>query len=565
MRVQFPIKYKIFAVVFSIQLVVISGFIISFVKSFKEEKLTSAYEVNASAISELKTRFESKVFLIIEKIKSTTAIVEKNQLKKTNYTDYLNLSNDQSVESFFHYETADNETKLDLLEKFDKGKTPEMNDYFLKIFQANNAKFPYFWNFEYSKKSYTGLAFSLSYDLQNPEGGIKTNKHVFFIFFNKQDLFRLKKGNQLADVLLFTKSGQIIHYDSTLDFEFMQSWLQNSKFKDSLQSPNLIQVSEQLIQNKNYLVSSQMQSYGDLIIATLISTDKAFAGVQGVYKNAFILAAISILFSYLLALYLSSSITKPLRFLTQQMQNVSKGQLDIEVDIRSNDEVGVLAKNFKQMTIDLNISRAEVVETCKELVNLNQDLENKVAERTKQLEELTVKDALTGAFNRRYFDQKMLEEIDRSKRTGSSIGLLYLDIDHFKKYNDQNGHPEGDQLLINFVKTLKALVRTNDYFCRLGGEEFCIITVNSDIEGSKILAEKVCSKIYQTDFKFGEKQPMGRLSCSIGVSLYPQFASDVDGLVKSADEALYHAKQGGRNRWVISDKPVANQKDPKAS
>jgi len=116
-------------------------------------------------------------------------------------------------------------------------------------------------------------------------------------------------------------------------------------------------------------------------------------------------------------------------------------------------------------------------------------------------------------------------------------------------------------LLINFAKTVKAIVRAEDSFCRLGGEEFCVVTVNTDVEGMKILAEKVRSTIWETDFKFGEKQPMGRLSCSIGVSLYPEFASDPDTLVKAADEALYRAKQGGRNIWMLAEKSVVKEVD----
>ncbi len=549
MNVKYPLKYKIFAVIFFIQIVVISIFIFSFVKSFKQEKLTLAYELNASTIAELKTKFESKVFMILEKVKATTGILEKNQLKKTEYADYLDLKNDKSVESFFHYEVAQdlqtNDEKLNLIEKFDKIKTPEMNDYFSKIYQNNKNGFPFFWNFEWAERSYTGLGFILSYTIPNQNGVNENFKRLFFIIFNKKELFRLKTENQLADTLVFTKSGQIIHSSSSIDVDALQSWIKVFNFKDSFQNQNLVQVSEQMIDQKNHLVSSQVEGFGDLLVATLISTDKAFAGVKSVYINAFILAAFSILFSYILALYLSASITRPISYLTQQMQNVSKGQLEVVVDIQSKDEVGVLALNFKQMTLDLKVSKQE-------LVDLNLDLENKVAERTKQLEELSIKDALTGAYNRRYFDQKVAEEISRANRTKRSIGLLYLDIDHFKKYNDQNGHPEGDQLLINFVKTVQAIVRTSDYFCRLGGEEFCVITVEADVEGTKILAEKVREKIYSTDFKFGEKQPMGRLSCSIGLSMYPDFSESADTLVKSADLALYNAKQGGRNRWVMA-------------
>ncbi len=553
MKVKFPLKYKIFSMVFFIQLIVVSVFIHSFVKFFKEDKLTSAYELNASTISEMKTKFESKIFLIVEKLKAMTSLIERNQYNQLKLVDYLDLDSNKTIEALFHFEEYGPAVPFHLVEKFDKLKTPEMTSYFAKIYQMSGSQFPYFWRFEWNNQSYTGMGITLSYSIET--NGVPQNKnHIFFILFNQVDLFQLKNKNQLAEAVVFTKSGQIIHEKSALETADLKTIPNLPSFRNSIQNQSIIQVSQQVIGGKNFLISTQLQSFGDLVIATLISTETAFAGVKNVYMSAFILAAISMLCSYFIAMYLSSSITKPISSLTQQMQNVSKGQLDVVVDVSSRDEVGILAYNFKQMTFDLKASKQD-------LMNLNADLENKVAERTKQLEELTMTDTLTGAYNRRYFDNKVAEELKRSKRSGHPVGLLYLDIDHFKKYNDQNGHPEGDALLINFVKVVKELIRGEDFFCRLGGEEFCIVTVNTAVEGIQILAEKVRAKIYETDFQFGEKQPMGRLSCSIGVSSYPEFAHDADTLVKAADEALYRAKQGGRNCWKLAEKPVAKQVD----
>lgn len=553
MKVKFPLKYKIFSVVFFIQLVVVSVFIHSFVKFFKEDKLTSAYELNASTISEMKTKFESKIFLVVEKLKAMTSLIERNQLNQLKVVDYLDLENNKSIEALFHFEEFGPEVPFHAVEKFDKLKTPDLTAYFGKIYQSSKSQFPFFWRFEWNNQSYTGMGITISYSIET--NGVSQNKnHIFFVLFNQNELFQIKNKNQLAETVVYTKTGQVIHAKTNFSAEDLKSIALLPSFQNSVKNQSLIVVTQQVIAGKNLLISTQMQSFGDLVIATAISTETAFAGVKNVYMSAFILAAISVLFSYFLAMYLSSTITKPLISLTQQMQNVSKGQMDVVVNIKSRDEVGILAHNFKQMASDLKASKQD-------LLTLNADLENKVAERTKQLEELTIKDALTGAYNRRYFDQKVAEELKRSKRSGHPVGLLYLDIDHFKKYNDQNGHPEGDALLINFVKVVKELIRGEDFFCRLGGEEFCVVTVNTNVEGIQILAEKVRSRIYETDFKFGEKQPMGRLSCSIGVSSYPEFAHDADTLVKAADEALYRAKQGGRNCWKLAEKAVAKQVD----
>lgn len=548
-NVKYPLKTKIFAAVFFVQLVIVAIFIHSFVTSFKEDKLTSAYELNAHTISEIKTKLENKILSIIDKIRSSTILIEKHQLDQKSLESFLNISEDKSIEAVFQYEyKKDNPTPLTKLQQISKKPMPDMAAYFSKAIQTSQSKVPFFWSFQWNNTNFTALRLNFSYNIET-NGQQIFKEQYFFILFNQDELFQFKTNDQLSDVMIFNNLGQLLYSNHLFDSEQIETTFALPVFQNALQNKNILQVSQQTIGQKNYLISTLAQSSGDIIISTMISTEDAFAGVKKVYQDAAILTALSILFNYVVIQYFSSTITKPLSYLTQQMQKISKGQLDINVDVQSQDEVGVLASNFKQMTLDLKTSKTE-------LQNLNRDLEQKVADRTKQLEELTIKDPLTGAFNRRFFDQKMLEEIQRSKRSGSPVGLLYLDIDHFKKYNDQNGHPEGDQLLINFVKTIKGVVRTHDFFCRLGGEEFCIITVNTDINGLQTFAEKVRSHIYATDFKFGEKQPLGRLSCSIGVSLYPDFAHDPDSLVKSADEALYHAKQGGRNRWVMAEKAI---------
>lgn len=550
MNVKFSLKYKIFAGVFFIQFVIIAVFIHSFVTSFKEEKLTSAYEVNAFTISEIKTKLDNKVTSILDKIKSATILVEKNKLDKSGFIELLNLDQDKSIEALLQYDWLDEKSSLVQQMQVTKLNFPDMTAYFNSFLKNQNKQLPFFWNLKWHNHDFVVLGVNFNYDIEVNQVKIQKKKY-FFIFFNKSELFQVKNKSQLVDIFIFNKNGESLYTSSDSSNEINEDLFQSSAFENALKSTNIVQVSQYLFNKKNYLMSTLTQPFGEIVIATLISADEAFSGVSKVYYDAFILAALSIIFNYIVTQYFSSTITKPLTYLMQQMQRVSKGELDIAVEVRSSDEVGLLAKNFKQMTKDLKTSKDD-------LQNLNRDLEQKVADRTKQLEELTIKDPLTGAYNRRYFDQKLLEEIQRSKRTNSPIGLLYLDIDHFKKYNDQNGHPEGDQLLINFVKTIKSVVRNHDFFCRLGGEEFCIVTVNTELNGLKVFAEKVRNQVYTTDFKFGEKQPMGRLSCSIGVSMFPDFADGPESLVKSADEALYHAKQGGRNRWVVAEKPTVS-------
>lgn len=174
----------------------------------------------------------------------------------------------------------------------------------------------------------------------------------------------------------------------------------------------------------------------------------------------------------------------------------------------------------------------------------------------KRIHDMAIKDPLTGLYNRRYFNEKLDEELSRSRRTHLPMSLIYMDIDHFKKYNDQNGHPMGDTLLKMFAQVLKKTSRRNDVVCRIGGEEFVIILPHTDKVGAAIKAEKLRRVIESTPFPYGEKQPLGKVSSSMGVAEYPSHAHDGEGLVRAADEALYQVKSTTRNKVCLATVPA---------
>ncbi|MCB0349166.1 MAG: GGDEF domain-containing protein, partial [Bdellovibrionales bacterium] len=173
----------------------------------------------------------------------------------------------------------------------------------------------------------------------------------------------------------------------------------------------------------------------------------------------------------------------------------------------------------------------------------------------KRMHEMAIKDPLTGLYNRRYYNQKLEEEISRSRRTRYPVSLIYLDIDHFKKYNDNNGHQNGDLLLKSISKLMQKTSRTNDIVARLGGEEFSIILPHTDLMGAAVKAEKLRKIIESTKFPFGELQPMGFISISIGVSEYPTICRDAESMIKAADDALYKVKETSRNKVCVAQAP----------
>lgn len=164
-----------------------------------------------------------------------------------------------------------------------------------------------------------------------------------------------------------------------------------------------------------------------------------------------------------------------------------------------------------------------------------------------QVKALSIKDGLTSLYNRRFFEEQLTIDIDRSIRTGLPISLMMIDIDYFKNYNDKNGHIEGDNLLSIISKLFKQNCRSSDFVCRYGGEEFAIILPDTGLKNAVEVAEKIRKKVYETYFPNEEKQPLGKVSISIGVASFPDNVKNREDLKLCSDKALYHSKENGRN------------------
>jgi len=162
-------------------------------------------------------------------------------------------------------------------------------------------------------------------------------------------------------------------------------------------------------------------------------------------------------------------------------------------------------------------------------------------------EENSMKDSLTGLYNRRHFEERLLEELKRGQRQGSPVSLLILDIDHFKAVNDTYGHPAGDATLREVAQRLQMCFREIDVLCRYGGEEFAAILPLCPQEEAVMVAERVRSAIEGLP-SGGEGVLPCPVTVSIGVASFPHPSTTPTGLQRAADEALYEAKRRGRNR-----------------
>lgn len=173
--------------------------------------------------------------------------------------------------------------------------------------------------------------------------------------------------------------------------------------------------------------------------------------------------------------------------------------------------------------------------------------------------DLSIRDGLTGCFNRRKFDVDIMADFASARQHDGALALLMLDVDWFKLYNDFHGHVDGDMLLKKLVTTLANNIRPLDRVYRYGGEEFTVILPETDRDRAFLIARRLQRAVELEPFKGeSQSQPRGRVTVSIGIAGFPMDASDRDSLLKAADAALYSAKQSGRNR-VCSFRPGAEQ------
>ena len=163
----------------------------------------------------------------------------------------------------------------------------------------------------------------------------------------------------------------------------------------------------------------------------------------------------------------------------------------------------------------------------------------------------SVRDALTGLYNRRYLEEVLDREIRRAGRAAQSLGILMIDLDHFKRFNDTYGHDAGDAVLRETAAFLLKNVRAEDFVCRFGGEEFVVILPTADLDGSRARGERLRSKMRELTIMHLGKS-LGMVTLSVGVATFPAHGMSPKELMAAADGALYEAKRGGRNQVAVA-------------
>jgi len=170
---------------------------------------------------------------------------------------------------------------------------------------------------------------------------------------------------------------------------------------------------------------------------------------------------------------------------------------------------------------------------------------------------LAITDELTGTYNHRFFHTRMEEEIRRADRYNRPISVVMVDVDHFKKYNDTHGHLMGDEVLRGVANTLKRWTRVIDVVSRYGGDEFTLLLPETDEEGAFVVAKRLKTEIEETYFPLESYQPAGAITVSMGIASFPENGISSKELIKSADDAMYRAKET-RNTICCATTQVGN-------
>ncbi|MCC9625591.1 diguanylate cyclase [Thalassospira sp. MA62] len=280
----------------------------------------------------------------------------------------------------------------------------------------------------------------------------------------------------------------------------------------------------------------------DVGLVAKINESEVTAIIEKANQYLLLIAILIILIAMLMGIVISTMIARPLEKLRSVTEQISDGNYNVKPIDTGWREARDLAAAIQDMASSIR--------------DLQSNLEEKVATRThelaianQRLNEIASRDPLTGAHNRRFIEERIQEEFDRSSRYGSPVAIAVFDIDHFKRVNDAHGHGAGDEVLIAVAFCVQQNLRTSDMFGRVGGEEFCVVIPGQQEEGLKTFLERLRHAIAELSFDFeGTKFSV---TASFGAAMFSPGEKSPLELTSKADKALYKAKDTGRNKVVI--------------
>jgi diguanylate cyclase (GGDEF)-like protein len=279
-----------------------------------------------------------------------------------------------------------------------------------------------------------------------------------------------------------------------------------------------------------------------------VPTDEAYARITQLGRSTALLVSFLLLVVGTVAYFIGLFIVRPLDRLTVGASAVAGGDLSVDLPVTGRDEVALLTEVFNGMVAELRAKKAELDEANAVL-----------REQNVELERISMTDALTSLYNRRYVMGEFDKEINRAARHERKLSVLMMDVDKFKNYNDTWGHQAGDQVLMGMGVVIRDATREPDVPARYGGEEFIVLLPDCDIKGAIDAAERVRARLDQEVFE-GRK-----VTISIGAAEFPAHGDTPKALISAADAALYEAKDQGRDRVVAAGQGPTDRPDDSAA
>lgn len=242
------------------------------------------------------------------------------------------------------------------------------------------------------------------------------------------------------------------------------------------------------------------------------------------------------------------------RHLRNQVRHQVMKDIKNSIDYLIPDIKKMIKEEVRKVSLDImnQLKRQTGKQLEKEVVEQIKESTSALIEQKEESERRAIMDQLTGAFNRRYFETRLEEELNLAKRFRNSMCLIMLDIDFFKKVNDTYGHQAGDAVLQEVVVAAKSCLSSADFLCRYGGEEFAVILSETKISEAIDIAERIRKAVEEHTFYSGET--LINITISLGIAEYPEHAILKEAIIAKADGALYTAKRSGRNNTKIAIK-----------
>ncbi len=326
-----------------------------------------------------------------------------------------------------------------------------------------------------------------------------------------------------------------VQIKNSSDEILIDKFQKNMKKEDSLKYYHQFPIYYQMNENSIYLANVNIYSDDEAIF------ERLKVGFLMILLNAIIKTAVLI---FLFFVAFRKYLEKPLQDLTNTIVKLRVENIDerkITVDMKYDNELKILHDEFNKLLNKISIEENNRVELLR---GMNQKLEFEVEKRTKELQYIAITDGLTQLYNRTKMDMELQKLEGIYKRYGRVFSVIMIDIDYFKSVNDTFGHQVGDSVLKEFAKILKENIRNTDFIGRWGGEEFLIVCPETSEENATTLALNLRKQIEETLF-----EKVGHKTMSVGVAQIKD-EMDLDTLINNADNAMYFAKENGRNRVV---------------